>query len=209
MGQRLLFSCLAVLLALGGCATLSESQCVASDWQTVGHRDGMNGVHHSQLLKHQNACVKHGITPDRDAYLAGWEAGVVQYCQPENGFAAGERGAAYAGVCPEHLANRFYAAYQDGRQLHLAHAEIDNLERAIQQKQRQLEHVKKDLSATEALLIEGEFTSLERRELLDETKALAQEQGRLDTEIQALKIDVAVKTERLQNLRHQLVYAGY
>ena len=79
------------VLAMSGCATLSESQCIASDWQTVGFRDGVSGTQSSQLLKHQNACVKHGIVPDRQAYLAGWDDGVEQYCQPRNGFAAGER----------------------------------------------------------------------------------------------------------------------
>ena len=102
MRRLCVLSCLTVLLALGGCATLSESQCVASDWQSIGYRDGMNGTHHSQLFKHQNACVKHGVTPDREAYMAGWNEGVVQYCQPANGFAAGERGSAYANVCPEY-----------------------------------------------------------------------------------------------------------
>ena len=78
--------CLAALFLASGCATLSESQCVASDWQTVGYADGLKGAQSSQLLKHQNACVKHGVIPERDAYLAGWEEGVRQYCLPENGF---------------------------------------------------------------------------------------------------------------------------
>jgi hypothetical protein len=210
MRQSLALFGLSVLMTLGGCATLSESQCVASDWQTVGHRDGMNGTQHSQqLLKHQNACVKHGVTPDRTAYMNGWNDGVVQYCQPDNGFAAGERGAGYANVCPDYMAEAFNAAYQDGRQLHLAQAEISNEQRTIHQKQQRLDRVEKEISATEALVIEGDLTSLERREMLDETKELAKEQGQLETEVQALKIDVAVKTERLANLRQELVYASY
>ncbi len=111
MRQFIVFSCLGVLSGLAGCATLSESQCVAGDWQTVGYRDGMNGIHHSRLLKHQNACVKHGITPDRTAYMDGWNDGGVRYCQPENGFAAGERRSAYSNVCPQTMQGTFYAAY--------------------------------------------------------------------------------------------------
>ena len=210
MRQSIGILILAALLSLSGCATLSESQCVANDWQTVGYRDGMGGTHHSQqLLKHQNACVKHGVVPDREAYLRGWNDGVVQFCQPESGFAAGERGAAYANVCPEEMQQAFYTAYQDGRQLHLAKAEIASMERTINQKQQQLARLESELSATETQVIEGELTSLERRELLDETKALAQKQGQLETEIQALKIDVAVKNERLYQLRNDLAYASY
>lgn len=197
------------LVIVGGCASLSESQCIASDWQTVGHRDGMSGRDHSQLLKHQNACVKHGVVPDRDAYLAGWNEGVAQYCQPQNGFAAGEGGSGYNNVCPEHMHDAFYAAYQNGRQLHLAQAEINTLQRAIGQKEHRLGHLKKEISTTEALLIEAKLTSLQRRELLDETKALAQEQGKLETEIQDLKVDVALRAERLELLRRDLAYSNF
>lgn len=197
------------LAALGGCASLSESQCIASDWQTVGYADGKNGTSQSQLLKHQNACMKHGVIPDRDAYLAGWNEGVAQYCTPQNGFAAGERGAAYSNVCPEHMHDAFYAAYQNGRQLHLAQAEINSLQRAIAQKEHRLNHVAEEIADTEALLIEADLTSLERRALLDDTKALAQEQGALQTEIQDLKVDVALKAERLELLRRDLAYSNF
>ncbi len=68
-----------VSLFVGGCATLSESQCIASDWQSIGYNDGAAGRTSSQLLKHQNACVKHGVVPDREIYLAGWHQGVEVY----------------------------------------------------------------------------------------------------------------------------------
>ena len=83
---------LLAIALLAGCATLSESQCAANDWQTVGYSDGVSGQDSSRLLKHQNACMKHGVTPDRMAYLVGWEEGVVRYCTPDNGFQQGQRG---------------------------------------------------------------------------------------------------------------------
>ena len=60
-----------ILSGCGGGATVSENQCIASDWQTLGYRDGVNGIRSSQLLKHQDACVEHGIIPDRAGYMAG------------------------------------------------------------------------------------------------------------------------------------------
>ena len=126
------------VLVLGGCATLSESQCIANDWQTVGYRDGLIGIQSSQLLKHQNACVKHGIVPDRPAYLVGWKQGVEQYCQPHNGFTTGERGGQFANVCPARLKGAFYAAYQEGKQIYLARSEISTLQRSISQMQYDL-----------------------------------------------------------------------
>ena len=202
-------SWLAVVGSLAGCATLSESQCIASDWQSIGYRDGMKGAHHSQLLKHQNACVKHGGVPDRTVYMEGWNAGVAQYCQPQNGFAVGEQGSTYTNVCPENLQSPFHAAYQDGRRLYLAQAEINNLQHAINHNLERLAHVTRNLSNTEALLVEGDLTPVQRRELLDETKALAREQGQLEHQTQQLRIGVAVKQERLRNLRIELAYATY
>jgi len=209
MRRLLAIAATALALTLPGCATLSESQCLASDWQTVGYRDGMSGIQSSQLLKHQNACVKHGIVPDRNAYLAGWEEGVAQYCQPNNGFNAGERGASYSNVCPDNLKDSFYEAYQDGRRLFLAHSEINNLSRSISQKEYRLKQIKSQITSTEARLVDDATPAIQRRELLEITKDLAQEQGRLQAEIQDLTVDVAVKTERLQRLRQTLAYVGY
>ena len=196
------------VLVLGGCATLSESQCIANDWQTVGYRDGLSGIQSSQLLSHQNACVKHGIVPDRPAYLVGWKQGVEQYCQPHNGFATGERGGQFANVCPARLKGAFYAAYQEGKRIYLARSEISTLQRSISQMEYQLKQIKTEILEAEIHLIDGATTSIERRHLLEETKLLAQEQGKLETQIQNLKVEVAVKAERLENLRQVLALAG-
>ena len=206
--RRLTIVLLAGCLGLSGCASLSESQCLANDWQTVGYSDGLKGKQSSALLKHQNACVKHGVVPDRDTYMIGWHKGVEQYCQPSNGFAAGERGSGYANVCPAHLQNAFFDAYSEGRRLYLAQVEINTLRQEIYHKERHLDGVKQDLIDAETLLIEGDLTSLERREVLEETKALAQEQGALESEIEDLKIEAAVKADRLASLRHSLAYRG-
>lgn len=206
--ERLAAITLATLLLVSGCATLSESQCVANDWQTVGYSDGLAGAQSSQLLKHQNACVKHGVIPERDAYLAGWNEGVRQYCLPENGFSAGEHGKRYANICPEDMQPSFYAAYQEGRRLYDAQAEINGMTRQISQKERRLKQIASEISSTESRLVDDIATpAAERRELLDRTKALAQEQGQLATEIQDLKIDVALQSERLEHLRQTLAYA--
>ena len=197
---------LIALLTGAGCATLSESQCVASDWETIGFTDGANGRASAHLLKHQNACVKHGVVPDRESYYRGWHEGVVQYCTPENGFNQGERGASYSNVCPADLEASFHAAYQDGRQLYLAQAEINSIERSVLYKEQRLKHVKDLQISKEAMLISGNTTELQRHELLKETKDLAQEQGQLEAQIQELKVDAAVKLERLHALRHQVAY---
>jgi hypothetical protein len=195
------------LLALGGCASLSKSQCLADDWETVGYRDGLSGTQSSALMRHQNACVKHGVVPDREAYLVGWRDGVQQYCQPANGFAAGERGAGFSNVCPSHLQGAFHAAFQDGRQLYLAQSEINGLYQAIEQRELRLREVKAELAGIAAGMLDSETTISDRAAMLLTGKDLAQEQGKLETEIQDLRTEVAVKAERLEHLRHALAYA--
>jgi hypothetical protein len=199
---------LAGTAALGGCASLSESQCLAGDWQTVGYRDGSSGQSHSALLKHQNACVKHGVTPDREAYLAGWDQGIIQYCQPRNGFALGERGVAFPTLCPDAVVDPFEAAYHDGRRLYLARAEIRRLEREIDAREHRLEHLDDAIASAESRLVEDGLSSAERRELLEETKQMSREQGEIEVELKELRIDVALEHQRLQQLRHALASAS-
>jgi hypothetical protein len=197
------------LLIMSGCATLSESQCAANDWQTIGYRDGINGTAAAQLLKHQNACVKHGVIPDRDAYLAGWHQGVEQYCQAENGFTVGQRGGSYTSICPDYLQAAFHSAYQDGRRLYLARMEIGQLERQISKREKRLQELRSELSAVEAALIAAETSTEDRVVLLSQTKALAQEQGQLEAEVQDLNVEVALKTDQLSSLRNTLASAAY
>jgi hypothetical protein len=199
---------LAGTAALGGCASLSESQCLAGDWQTVGYRDGSSGQNRAALLEHQNACVKHGVTPDREAYLAGWDQGILQYCQPRNGFALGERGAAFPTLCPGAVVDPFEAAYHDGRRLYLARAEIRRLEREINAREHRLEHLDEAIASAESRLVEDGLSSAQRRELLEETKHMSREQGEIEVELKELRIDVALEHQRLAQLRHALASAS-
>ena len=200
---------LASLLALSGCASLSESQCLANDWKTVGHRDGLAGAQSSQLLRHQNACMKHGVTPDRESYLAGLHEGDYQYCDPVNAINVGARGAAYNNVCPEEMRENFYAAYQEGKRIYLAQAEINSLKRSISQKEARLKEIDEEMADITGYMIDAESTPGERAEMLLATKDLAEEQGRLEREIQDLLVDVAVKTERLEGLRLSVAAVTY
>ena len=196
------------LLALGGCASLSKSQCLADDWETVGYRDGANGMSSSALMRHQNACVKHGVTPDREAYLRGWHDGVEQYCQPVNGFAVGEAGGGFSNVCPPRLQQAFHAAWQDGRRLYQARSELNALYRAIEQREAHLREVKAELAGISGRLLEPEATVADRAALLVTAKDLAEEQGRLASEIEELHAEAAAQEARLEQLEQTLAYAG-
>lgn len=195
------------LVTLAGCSGLSRNQCLASDWETIGFRDGVSGTDSTALMRHQDACMKHGIKADRRAYLAGWTEGVVRYCRPANGFDLGERGAAYRNVCPEDLQSDFRAAYHDGRQLHIAHADIEAVRRAITDRERRLDEIEAQLAALAGDVLEESATIADRATVLLSARDLGREQAAIEAELTELSAELALKEDRLRELRHQLAYA--
>ena len=91
---------LACLALLSGCSTLSEQECRSADWYQLGIKDGQQGEPANLLDEHKESCTHYGVQPDESKYLAGREAGLKQYCQPENAFRTGMNGEEYKGVCP-------------------------------------------------------------------------------------------------------------
>jgi len=203
-----LASCAAGLMMLAGCASsLTESQCLAGDWQTVGYRDGSLGYASTRLLEHQDACVKHGVVPDRAQYMIGWQDGVVAFCTPENGFVQGEGGAGYVRVCPVELETQFLGAYKDGRTLYLAASEVDRLAALLDQKTHELAHVDESLvTLATRIAVETDVPAATRIGWVHESTELARSRGRLEGEIESIGIELAVQQERLTGLREQLAY---
>lgn len=207
MSRTLLAAALLASAGLSGCASLSKSQCLADDWQTVGYRDGLAGVQQSNLLRHQNACVKHGVHPDRNAYLSGWHDGVTQYCRPGNAFRLGERGAGHGNVCPAHLQTDFDLAYEDGRSLYLAGAEVGRLRELLQSHDLRVREIKTELAGITAAMLEPHHTPADRAAMLLTAKDLAEEKAHLERDMDTLRLELAAKEEELAHLRHQLAYA--
>lgn len=197
-----------ILSGCGGGATVSQNQCIASDWQTLGYRDGVNGVRSSQLLKHQDACVEHGIIPDRTGYMAGWNDGVREYCQPNNAFEIGELGGGHDNVCPANMQSTFTSAYREGRKLYLVRVEITNLERSINQKEHRLEDIKAELVSSATAQLNPLLSTAERVEMLAYTHRLTEERQVLKTELPQLEHELDHKQAELEALR-QLVSAVY
>ncbi len=113
-GWRIIGLLLAVSTA-GGCATMSESECINADWREIGRNDGLEGRRQEQLARHYDACVKYGITPDRDQYMEGREAGLTVYCTQDSGYWEGRNGAGYQRVCPAISEHAFLAGYRAGQ----------------------------------------------------------------------------------------------
>ena len=205
----IMFTTLIALTGCGGGASVSQNQCIASDWQTLGYRDGANGVRSTRLLAHQDACVEHGIIPDRAGYMLGWEQGIQEYCQPNNAFAEGSRGVRYDNVCPAAMQADFIAAYKDGRSLFKARADVNRLRSLIFQKEARLEQGKTELVASAAEQLNPQLSPQERIELLARTRRLHEEQADIRVELPQLASELEQKSAELDSLSQTLAIVNY
>lgn len=190
-------------LALAGCgggATVSQNQCIAGDWQTLGYRDGANGRRSTALLAHQDACGEHGIVPDRQSYMLGWEQGAREYCQVDNAFLVGEQGHHYNNICPEDLRADFVNAYSNGRTLYLAETAVANLESQINYNRARQETVKNEIVSSAAAQFSGTLLPEERLALITRTQRLYEEQQQLEIDLIELEQKLVQKEHELNNL---------
>lgn len=124
-------------LALSGCATLSREECLVGNWYEIGVQDGAAGYSLERLAEHRQACAEHRIRPDRDAYRAGWEEGIRDYCTPQRGFYEGRKGAGYAGICPPQLEWAFLREYRIGQDVYQQERRIQEAERERERKREE------------------------------------------------------------------------
>jgi hypothetical protein len=205
VNQKIAFSILVLAaLACADNATVSESQCAAGDWQTIGYRDGAIGYRSTRLLAHQDACVQHGVIPDRNEYMLGWEQGIQEFCDPNNAFRVGNTGARHNNVCPPDQRDDFLESYKEGRSLYLARAEVLRLERQIYGKRLRLESVREQIVTTSTAQLNPLLMPAERIELLAKVQRLHEEMKRLETEMPHLEDDLARKVVELEDLNQSM-----
>jgi len=194
-------------LALSGCATLSEEECLNADWRVIGYEDGAKGYAASRIGQHREACSKHNVVPDMQAYRAGRGEGLKEFCRPQNGYRLGLRGRSYAGVCPSTLEPRFVDAYNYGKKIHGVNRRISAKERERKRQAQNLEQTKKTLTNKEAMLVKDNVPATQRLRLLNETKELSKQQGTLESEIKKLDQEIAelqgTVAELKRNSRYQ------
>lgn len=123
----------AALAALAGCATMSEDECASADWRAVGVRDGSRGETLVMGERRASACARHGFAMHWEDYEAGRQEGLAVYCVPANGFALGDAGRSYDGVCRGHDEAAFLAAWEEGHTRHAFRSAIDGASRALAQ----------------------------------------------------------------------------
>jgi hypothetical protein len=137
-----------LLATLNGCASLSKSECLNASWEDIGIRDGADGRPEEYLIRHNTACAKVEVTPDRELWLAGREQGLDRFCVPYRAYQLGEYGGSFdAGICRRYDTDRLVNAYERGLEVHRLGAEVDSIQSEIYSLRTSLE--KEDLEPKE------------------------------------------------------------
>lgn len=142
-----------VVVLLSGCASLSKEECVQGDWRSIGYRDGSRGASLGLLQEHRNACAKHKVAIDENAYRQARERGLREvYCVPRNAHRLGASGASYANVCPANMHAAFLEAYRYGQQTHQLRTRVRQTQGSITNMQSQLQSLDNEINGINQIL---------------------------------------------------------
>lgn len=194
------------LALLAGCAGMSEQECFATDWRSVGFEDGVAGRTVGGIGNYRQACSRYGVAPDLDAYRTGHAEGVEVYCRPARGFEVGHRGSRYQGVCPADKEDAFVAAYNEGRHLYELESAVRAVGNQIAARHKRLDELKSSMGSVAAALISDETPLDERAGLVVDTANMAREQGDIEDEISALEAERLLREDELLAYQETLVY---
>ncbi len=199
------------VLGLASCATMSAEQCMAGDWAGQGYSDGASGLTMSQLEEHAEACAKHGVTPDRSAYAAGRDQGLVRYCTPANGFRVGRTGSGYGGVCPSYLEVDFMPAYRDGQIVHDVEQALTNARSSADSLGARLEELDDKIAGKQRELRAEGLTEPQRDQIRDRIQELRRERAETEREWRRAQnaIDDAERDVRDIQWRFRDQYGGW
>jgi hypothetical protein len=192
---RFALICLALMasLAIGCSSGMGRDQCANADWQMIGFEDGLRGMPAERISVHRVACAKHQVTPDLAAYLAGRDKGLVEYCQPKNGFRVGLHGVGYANVCSGPAEPNFVSSYRYGRQIYDARSEL-------RQAQGRLRAAREDLAQTDTAMSSVSAELILPKVAVDRRAFLATELVRLAQARTEIVANIDYLTQRTQQL---------
>lgn len=189
------------LLVCGCAAKMGKDECRTVDWRTVGYEDGVAGQPGDRIGAHRRACAEYGVTPDLNAYLAGREAGLREYCQPHNGYRAGAGGYTYYDTCPADLAPAFEQAYDEGRALYVRERRVADTDERIEDRRREIRRLEDRVAESAFDVIDAKATPEQRTQGVLDTKQAAERIGRLKAEIAELEKERARYQAELEAYR--------
>jgi hypothetical protein len=193
-----------VALLMSGCAGMSQKECAAADWQTVGYEDGVNGYSGGRIGQYRTACAKYGVTPDLARYQAGREQGLREFCRPANGYRIGTAGGSYAAACPADLEPAFLSAFNAGHELYSLQARVWNADAQLDAKRRELAGLEHGIAAASTAVVSDGTTGDQRVQALVDTAQMAEQVGRLRQQIQQLESDRVNYERDLEDYRSRV-----
>lgn len=149
------------IFAVTGCATLSQEECSRGDWFGLGINDGRTGQTMGRVDEHRKACLEYGIAVNDEAYFAGREQGLRDYCQLDNAFRTGLNGEQYRHVCPPSIDGLFAHYHSAAMALYEDRTELDRLDNELAGRERDL--YDKKLSDKERARIRQDIRDLDRK----------------------------------------------
>ena len=181
--------CLAgLLLLITGCASMTLEECLNADWRVIGYEDGAQGREASTIGRHRKACAEAGVVPDLNAYQAGRQQGLEQFCRPQNGYQLGRQGIEYRGVCPSTSEAAFLDAYSEGLKIHRLEQAFNTVNAAIEDIDERVEEAEDSISEKEDLLDGDDLDSDERKKLRAEIRELSATVRELEDERKVLVV---------------------
>ncbi|WP_159064949.1 DUF2799 domain-containing protein [Thaumasiovibrio subtropicus] len=160
---------------------MSESECINANWSLIGFQDGVNGRPSSRLNEHNNTCSKHGIFPETQEYMIGYQDGIRNFCTPERGYEQGKAGRAQEIQCPDDLKVDFLNAYNHGYQYYLITQDIRKIESRIKKHNDRLSSISREIQRKEFSLERADDKG-ERAKLINEIRHLRDNQRRVEND---------------------------
>lgn len=202
---------IAASTVLGSCATMSEEECVAGNWSGRGFSDGAAGYAQSRLGEHAEACSKHGIAPDDNAYRAGWAQGVLRYCTLPNGFSQGRSGATYNNVCPAHLEADFLPAYRDGQIVYAAEQAVSSARSSVDGLGGRLAELDDKIVAKQREMRAEGLTDEQRDQIRNRIQEIRREHADTERDWRRAQreLDIAEREARDVQYRYERQYGGW
>jgi hypothetical protein len=170
-----------MMVLLGGCAAMSEQECLSADWYERGIVDGRAGYPASRINSYREACAKVQVRPDVTQWEQGREAGLEEYCQLPAAIQRGLDRYSYAGVCSDPSYERLYTA---AKALGDARYQIESIDSRISSLDQDLLNDKKlDDRKREELRVEIRNLERQRDRARDDRGDAERQLDRLRTEL--------------------------
>lgn len=174
---------LGAALALSGCASMSDEECLTADWRLLGYEDALQGRSTATIAQYRRACAAVSVTPNLDLYQQGHQEGARQYCTAANGYRAGSNGSTYQGICPADLETGFMRGFQDGRELYSLASEISTLQASITKQESDIAAFEREIADLEEAIIDDGSSADQRRANMAEIENLNERIVELEVEI--------------------------